>query len=282
MPFKRNVRRRMSTGRFRRSRFRRRGVRTIASTAQYGRPYGGVQFRTRKMRPRTFRKILWRDTIASSHYRSLGGVTITETGALGTTVGSGIVYCRPAITVEDSFIHTNPFWTTGGGLQILDQGAIASSFRGDLVIRGGIVRFTITNGDPVAADVPPYKVKVWCVWANTNPEATVLNNLQGNSRSLEWDPSIEPDFHDFGKVLFKREVNMLPGAQPFEVSHRLRVQKVDEATFQGVAASPTSLVDPAGSQLWWMWQAIPLAANATADALTVLLNFNLSFSGDVN
>jgi len=253
---------------------RRRWQRVIASTAQWGKPYGGLQFRKKRLSKRHYRSILWRDTVAKAHYRSYAHLALTSAGALPTGFGNGLVYMRPAITVDDAIWHTAPFWLSTGGAQQIDASTPVPLFRGDVTLRGGFSRLTTTNPDSGV----PVRIKVFGVWANQTPSTEITTRLHGNSFAMEWDPSVEADFYQFGRVIMRREVTLLPGAQPFEVSYRHRVQKIDQNTFIG--ENPFLLNVPAGSQLWWVWQMIPLVNNAAADAVSTLLSFNLSFSAD--
>lgn len=273
-PFKRSRFGRGSRGRgfFRK---RRRAIRNFANTAQWGKPSGQAQFRTRKLNKRRWRAILWRDTQSQPHYRSFAHLALSLVAGLTTGFGNGIVYLRPAITVEDQPYHTLPFWTTGGGAQPIDTGVPVPLFSGDVVQRGGMCRIVITNPDSAV----PVRVKVFGVWAREVPKLQVYANTHATVFSQEFDPSIVPDFHEFGSVMFRREVLLLPGAQPFEVTHRLKPQKHDQNVFMG----NTSLIvnsNPAGNQLWWCFQMVPQTSNAAVDNLSVLISFNLSFSAD--
>jgi len=253
---------------------RRRWNRVNASTAQWGKPYGGLQFRGRKLSKRRYRNVLWRDTIAKAHYRSYAHLALTSAGALPAGFGNGLTYMRPAITVNDAIWHTDPFWTAIGGAQSIDASVPVPLFRGDITLRGGFARFTTSNPDTGV----PVRIKVFGVWSNRNPSSEITTNLHGTSHAMEWEPSVEPDFSQFGRVILRREVTLLPGAQPFECSYRFRPQKIDQNVFIG--ENPFLLNVPGGNQLWWVWQMIPLVNNAAADAVSSLLSFNISFSAD--
>jgi len=260
-----------------RANFKRRNARRgrdYGSTAQWGKPTGFTQFRGRKLRPRQWRKILWRDTIAETKWRSIGAIGNSLIGAL-TGLGSGVVYLFPAVQndpVTQPFI-TQPFWTLTGGVQATDRGIVPPLFTGDLVLRGGFARISVVNPETI-----PIRVKVYAIWANKLPSLLVYNSTHNNLRNMEWDPSIEPDFNQFGKVIARREVMLLPGANPFEMIHRLKVQKIDQNVFTGESVPGTT--EPAGSQLWWGVQAVPLTTNPVSDNVQIIRSYNLSFTGD--
>lgn len=271
-PFKRARR----SGRFSKRRFggRRRFNRGYGNTGQWGRPSGFANFRARRVTRKQWRRILWRDSIQESHWRSFAHLAIANL-TISTGFGNGVVYMRPAITVENNPYHTLPFWTVAGGAQQLNEADAVPLFKGDITLRGGICRIVVTN-----SDIQPVRAKVWAIWAERTPSTNVYNLTNAVVRSQEFDPSVVPDFHLFGKVLYKKEVLLLPGQQPFEVVHRLKVQKIDQRDFNGEAASPGDLDEMAGSQLWWCWQLIPQTENTVADNYSALLSFNLSFVAD--
>ena len=189
------------------------------------------------------------------------------------------MYMRPAITVDDNYIVVNPFWTGAGGLRRVDRDFNIPGFHGDMVIRGGIIRFSLALN--TASETVPFKIKLYLVWAENSPSYYVYNNVHNTSRFLEWEPTAEPDFKDFGRVVMNRQVTLMGGAKPFEVVHRLKPWKVGEQEFVGAAPVIGTSI-PAGKQPWWMWQLIPLTDNAVADTVQTIISFNLSFAADAS
>jgi hypothetical protein len=192
-----------------------------------------------------------------------------------TVLGHGIAFANPAITVQRSPFHTQPFWIGTGGARGINANVAPPVFLGDIIIRGGICRFTISNPDTGI----PQLVKVWLVWAKPNPSKQVWTVIDQDEKDMEWDPTVEAEFGTkFGKVIFKREILMNPGVRPFTVVHRLKTQKIDQAVFNG----SDNITDDelAGNQPWWCWQMVPLVTNPGASPVTTLISFNLSFSGD--
>lgn len=264
----RNVRgRRTSTGRVRfsrarRSRFSRRAT-TITGQSGVGKSFG---YRSRRIRPRKWKRILWRDTLANSHYRSTFDITNSLAAPLATTAGA-IPYLIQALPPVG-------FWTVGGGVQQLDVGVGPPAFTGDLVIRGGMIRLGLANESTVEA----VRARVWLLKSNKNPDFSkvVVNPTLVSSM---WDPSLSPDFDEFGRVVLMREMTLLPVSNPLEIFYRLPVQKIDQAEY--LQTSPTII---GGSQYYWyvVVSRMTLVNNLVAPALRAVSSHSLSFSGDVN
>lgn len=234
--------------------------------------------RRRRFGARQFRRMLFTSTQNMPHYRSVAHLSATFTN-LGTSFGTGTVYLRPAITVDNAPNHANPFWTVPGGCQQLDIGVTPPDFRGDITIRGGTISLFIS---PVvtgtANSSPTCLVKVWLVWAKPIPDNNVRIAIEAQDRSIMWEPSSVAEFSDkFGRVVLYRESQMKQdGGDSMRITHLLHPQKLDQQTFNGVVSSSY----PAGSQFWWMWQVVPLVENLVADSVDVVTSFNLSFTGD--
>jgi len=259
-----------------RRKFGRKRPRTYTLTGDSGKVVGS-QFRGRKIGPARWRNKIWNDTLAKSHYRSLGQLAQNATAYLSSGFGKGNVKMIPMITVDDNYYHSNPFWISNGGARILDRDSSVPTFEGDLVIRGGLCRYTVTNPDGGV----PVLMRVYGVWANKNPNYDVYTGMESELHDLEWDPSINADFSSFGKIMFKKETLLLPGARPFSVVYRLRPQKIENQVFRGTSGVLLTSV-PAGAQPWWVYQMVPLINNASADDVISIISFNLSFSGDTD
>jgi len=257
--------------RFRRRAFRRRRT-GYASSSRWGRPYD-VGFRKRRMRPRTWRRLIFRDTEAKQHYRSAGsGNKPTVAPALGTPQ-VGAFWLIPALQTGVIFAPFHAagqlFWQTGGGAQDPDFGQAVPPFIGDIVLRGGIARLTVHNTENVVM-----RVKVYAIWAHERPSNLLYTTLNNTNGPVEYDPSISPDFATtFGKILYKKEV-IVPTQESYEIVHRFKPQKIDQERFAGEAGVP------AGSQLWWGVTVIPLDTNGIAATVQIVNSWNLSFTGD--
>jgi hypothetical protein len=162
------------------------------------------------------------------------------------------------------------FWAAAGGAQAVDTGVAVPSFDSDIVLRGGIARIHVMNPE----DDVPMRVKIYGVWAASRPSAAVYTAVHNQNRSLEWDPSIEADFHEFGKVLFVKEAMLANINETIECVYKFKPQKIDQHEHLGSATQPS------GNQLWWMVTIAPLTTNVISDLAPFVKSFNLSFVGD--
>lgn len=255
-------------------RFRRRGQRGQATTTRWGRP-NAINFRARRTGVRQWRRLIYRDTQAAAHYRSISQGVPNTTGAAIGGVASGSVYMVPALQVLAALspfqpFHTSVFWTVAGGLRDLDFGVTPPLFKGDITLRGGIARLFIGS----YPENVPLRVKVWAVWSKTQPDVDIYNAVNNTNQPTEWDPSTVPDFTTkFGKILYSKQA-LVPVGESFEIVHRFKPQKIDQVRFTGTA------LEPAGNQLWWMFQLVNLDANTLSDRITCVNSFNVSFSAD--
>jgi len=257
-PFMRSSRRR-STGRFKSTRRRRSGAtRSLTSrSSQFGKAaFNG--FRSRKVRTSTFRRWLWRDTAYKAHYRSVAALSAdvsTPNHTVQATWG----------TNRALFNGVGDFWTTAGGATPIDEGTTVPTFGETIVLRGGLARITFSSN----ATDDAVRIRCWAVWAKSNPALTISSPVP-----LEWDPSCWQDFARFGRVLDMREIMLIPGSRPFDMTWRYRPQKIDKEIFN------TSN----GNQLYWMYT-ISQTNNtegppATAEVVRVTVSYNTSFSAD--
>lgn len=259
---RRNVRRRLNFGARRVSR-RRRFARSRRNKTWTSQSATGNQFnyRTRRMRPRAWRRMLWRDTIGQQHYRSQGQGTGTLT--TGTSQGNGNVQI-----FNPTFIGvpgpTTAFWTATGGLQPTDAGAAVATFgASDLVIRGGRIGITISCPDAVTQEVA---CTIWVVRVQEDPNYTFVPTVQSYGGMIDSTPDFQKRV---GKVLYNKSA-ILSGAYPhMTLEHRLRVEKIDQEIFG------TEL----GSQIIFI---VSIANLQSADDLTLFTSVyhDLSFTGD--
>lgn len=213
------------------------------------------------------------------HYRSVGSGNIPITGpAIGTPNASG-VYMFPALQVVNGVFQ--PFHSSGAAFwqspyaQSIDANVTVPLFKGDIVLRGGIARLLI-GAYPENVN---FRVKVYAVWAKATPDPDVYTNTNNQTRGVEFDPSLIPDFATkFGKILYEKEA-MLPVGETFEIIHRFKPQKIDQNVYMG-QDNVAGADEPAGSQLWWMVIIVPLDVNGISAAVTCVNSFNLSFSAD--
>jgi len=209
---------RRRTVRSRRSRFPRRS-RNQTWTIQTAKGLG-QQYRTRRMKPRTWRAILWRDTMAKQHFRSIGngGVNITT----DTTAGQGLVQALYPTFVGNPG-PTTAFWTTTGGLVTPDTGASAITFgAGDMVIRGGRVGLTITVPDAVTDEIC---INIWVVKLTKRPDSGLLPTTWIYGSNLDYAPEFN---QQYGKILYSKRAIVNNSYPAFTLEHRLKVQKIDQ------------------------------------------------------
>lgn len=262
----------------RRKAFVRRGRKSTgyASTSRWGRPYSN-NYRGRRLSKRKWRSVIWRDTLASQHYRSIQSGLQPLTGPAIGTPNQAAVYLFPALQVTAGVFqqhHTvgSEFWISG--VQPPDIGAAVPLFRGEITLRGGIARLMV-GAYPENVIM---RIKVYAVWANKNPDKDVYGLINNTNVQVEWDPSVVPEFSTkFGKILYQREA-MVPVGESFEITHRFKPQKIDQAVYRG--APPAAGNEVAGNQLWWIVCIVPLDINGISGPVTCVNSFNLSFSAD--
>lgn len=248
----------------RRNRFSRRGGRTSTITGQSGvaKSFG---FRSRRVRPRVYRRMLWRDTLNATHYRSAFDIlNVNNAPATVTNANAALYQALPG----------NGFWLVSGGLQAYDTGITPPLFTGDITIRGGLIRCALAN-ESINDSV---RVKVYLIWANKNPDPAKV--VTGAALSTMADPSLFADFDEFGKVVMMREMTLLPLSNPVEIFHRLRVQKIDQGEY---LPNPGPVINSGGSQFYWYVLTSKMSSISVGVApVRIVTSHNLSFSADAN
>lgn len=245
-----------------RKRRSRRGKKTISWTSQTGSAQG-LQYKSRKISKRAWRRKLWNDTLAQQHYRSAGvgpNVVVSSTAQ-----GDGAVN-----VINPTFIGvpgpTTAFWTVTGGLQITDEGGTAVTFdETDLVIRGGRIGLTITCPDSITEELG---VTINVVRAFANPDYGLVTGTITYGSNLD----AAPDFNRrFGRVLYKKTAILSNTYSSVTLEHRMQVEKIDQETFGTVL----------GGQILFIVVVTPLQTSpAVAYQLPILTYHDMSFSGD--
>lgn len=241
-------------------RFRaRRGYGTKGWTMQTIRPYGN-KYKSRRLSRKAWRRVLWRDTLTDTHYRSVGnGSIVIATPAVQATSSVTVLY--PTFVGVPSL--TTAFWTATGGAQPHDTGVAVPTFIGDITLRGGVIGIVISVLDAVVLDVA---CTVFTVALAKNADVSKLpaTIVYGG------DASDAADFADFGRILDKKEYIMNYQNPSFTVERRLRVQKIDQEQWA------TKL----GQQIVFVVQLANLQSGAAVNVQTTTYH-NLSFSADV-
>jgi len=247
-------------------RFRRRGTRSSAFTDYKGN-VSSFGFRGRKMRPTLYRRMLYNDTIAKNHYRSLLSETSTTATEAGNALGLAYVFLPQ---MDQIGANNMAFWDTGVAQTDLSISP-PTVWAGDIIQRGGAVKCQIFN--PSNTDSVGFKL--FTVKTVKNPDLTLFPNASQVPRM--WDPSTIPDFaRKVGKVLNSREgtIRVLSSSS---VEYKLRVSKIDQDDFRTGAAAPFTLVG--GNQIIFVLALYNLSIN-TAINCVVNVSCSISFSAD--
>lgn len=190
-----------------------------------------------------------------------------------TALQSSAIFLFPALSPGTTF-HSftalaDAFWRPNGGAQDPDWATAIPSITGDIVLRGGIARLSVTNTEDCIL-----RVKIFAVWSLARPWQTLYTTLNNTNGPYEWDPSAVPDFATrFGKIMYMKQAMIQP-RECMEVVHRFKPQKIDQKRFLGDVDSPM------GSTLWWMLSLTAMEANLISASVIVVNSWNLSFSGD--
>ena len=255
--------------RFKRRRFgrmarrgRRTGGRTTSYTSQASRA-STFGFRSRRIRPRRYRQMLWRDSAMKTHYRSYLAQSDTFLTS-GLTTQCRVFYYP---TIE----FGARFWTAAGGAVGVDTAVAVPTFQDDIILRGGVISLTIGNDNQ--GSLTDIRVRLWLIVSDQTPGigATVPPNGSGGTAtnfSRDWDPSLVADSHkEFAKRIVLQREAFVQNGETLVVRHRLRTQKIDQEDY---------LDD--NNKLFWVVAVSPNVG--VANDFTCTASYNLSFSGD--
>lgn len=238
--------------------------REFATTSQWGKPFTTAYRRGRGSR-RAYRSSLYNTTKFKPHYRSTfeGSGTITT----GTSVETATYHLHRALFNPGSRGGGAPFFSVLGGAQPLDTGIGVPVFDGDIVLRGGIARVALFNRGPTAC-----RVDIIGIWSNAHPKDIFSTD---GTFPVEWDPSLFPEFNQFGTVISRKEM-ILNANGTILVSHKFRPQKLDQGKFIGTDGITGDV--PSANTLFWMIKATPM--DVVASDLVYVTSFSVSFCGD--
>lgn len=211
-------------------------------------------FRRRRFNARKFRRTIFRNSQYSTHYRSIGSVS----GSQSTPVGSS--------TVNTGFLGAldngaGAFWTSAGGLQPVDTGIAVPLFKGDITVRGGVIGFRVYNDGAY-----PMQVKLWLVMTK-DTWVTNSGNYSLTGVPLSWDPSVVPDFRRDLSFIKSWEFN-IHQLDMNSIEFRIRPMKVDENRWSSDVA-----------RLYWLFT-IGDGDVAGQDNARIVSYFNISLSAD--
>ena len=257
--------------RFKRRRFgrmARRGRRSGRSTTAYtseAAKANSFGFRSRRVRPRAYRKMLWRDSAMKSHYRSVLALSDPFTTVAG-TISSQVFYYP---TME----FGARFWTPAGGAIPIDTAVTVPNFQDDIILRGGMLSMNVCNTGVGGIESGDINVTVYLIISDELPSIGALIPPDGSTGSTatfsrDWDITCVPDSK---RVFAKRTLLMrnalLKPLDSVKVMHRLRVQKIDQQDY---------LND--NNKMYWV---VKVSSNhGNTDGYRVTASYNLSFSGD--
>lgn len=245
----RNVRRK--TGFKRRA--RRSSGRTQSITSKSGFTKSLGTFRAKRLKRRAYNHLLWNSTLFKTHYRSVAATS----GTIPTLASASqwTISQVPALRYS-----VNDFFTSAGG-GIDPDGATLSKFASEtIVIRGGLITFSVANTSGV---IQPVKVQVFLVKTSLDFDPAFIPT----SATLGWDPSCAVAFKDkVGKIILKREMILEDGGG-MDISWRVPIQKLNQEAY----------VQERGT---YMWIFLVNSQLGVVDAFDYAATYNLSFSGD--
>jgi len=124
-----------------------------------------------------------------------------------------------------------PFWTAAGGLQLHDTGVAASTFIGDIIIRGGRWNIEVYNASLTANDI---KVRAFLFTTVPTPNFA----FEPVTAPILWDPTASPDFIDkIGKPYKTMEV-IIESGHSWSFGGTIKLQKIDQVTYGGEGKVP--------------------------------------------
>lgn len=251
--------------RYGRRRMRRGGRRETATTSQWGRPFTTRLTRGRRGTRSSYHRSLYNTTKFKAHYRSTEETSLIVTTPA--TVEAAAVHIQRALFTSGARGGGNAFWTAAGGALPIDAGVVVPPFDANIIIRGGIARCEVYNGA-----VESVRVDIFSVWTNAHPLDEFATDFTVSS---EWDPTLQPDFQRFGKVINRKTMFLEPKGSIL-VTHRFKTQKLDTPQFIGLDGITSDT--PSGKTLFWFIKVLPCAVLATP--VIVKTSWNISFCGD--
>lgn len=222
---------------------------------------GGLRFKRKSFRPRSFLRTAYKASEGQTKYRSAASATINATvpTALGT--------CN---MIPAQALQTNFMFTTGG--LVLGSGTVTSddSWAPKLMIRGGTLSIMFANRLANATNV---KIKVWlCHARNVDPGVLNAAFAQSGASSMV-DPTCLFGWEKVIRAPIFNAEKILELGDSWTVEHRLRPFMYSQWQEQQVGAT-TSLP-------WWIFTVEPCQVAAAA-AVDVVYGHNMSFAGDLN
>lgn len=240
------VRTTYSKNRYRRSYRQRYGNRSRnAVMVTNGLRGGGLNYRSRKVSSRMWKKKLWDNTLQSDHYRS--------------AQSSPQVLTTPANRAAGQWFSArcfNPtFYLPAGGAYPPVTGT--SDFTRTITIRGGKVTLRGFNNSVDACLVKVFLMRT--ILGGTLPASSI--------QPVAWDPTMDPNFRKDFKI-YKQWSFAIGVQESFSLEHRLGISSYD------------TIIGP--NQYVWNWgiHLVNMRSNAAVQ-FEFLFGHNISFSGDL-
>jgi len=270
-PKKRIIRRRN----FRRT-FRRNAVTTSSRSINPRQPFKII---ARKLRKRTYRSLLWRDTMFKTHYRSI------RTSALTITTPNSNTAQRVGLSQCFDVNDLTTFWRTAGGLEDANYGVTVPWAAGagpnpeSITIRGGRIWISFNNRSTATETI---RVRVQLIFLrsqsrnysdamDSNTWTDYMNNILagGGIKPIGWDIVGAPDFSQYMyRPVLDKYMDLRPD-DSLDVYWKIKPVKIDTAAFtRGGGWFP----------VWIYYVSTHYDDNLAADNVRVQLGHNISFA----
>jgi len=215
---------------FKKRRMARRQKKNFTMTSRNTAPTD-LKRRGKRMSSRTWRNLLWKDTILDEKYKA--------TFSFASTVTSPADQLNQTAVIIEMFDNTNPPWTTGGGLIRSGPGAAVSLTPKSVVFRGGQLDIDLGNS---LTTVEALELRVQLVYPKQ--EATRYNSVvRTNVPLIDYVtalPGTTPkgtsyqDLNDWSQFFHPPVMDksiILQSGEFARFSHKLKIKKVDADHF---------------------------------------------------
>lgn len=219
---------------------------------------GGIGFRSKKISPKKWRRMLWNDTLMMTHYRSNLAVQYTVSTANNNV--SSNTFQIPALRPANV-----QFYIAGGGAIAPDTTQPLPLFTGNLTIRGGIIGCRLCNTlDTIVTSQNSLQGTVFLIKTTRNYTPT----LMPANVPIGFDTSLVQDFATvIGRIVYKKQF-LLRENDSAEIEYRLKTRRIDIGDY---------VLDR--NQFVWVLLVSNLD-NVTPRALSFSSYHNISFSGN--
>lgn len=238
--------------------------------------------RARKLRKRALRRLLWRETLTSEHYKSISS---DNSAVLNTPTNTGqINWIR-----RDALNHTagNEFWKTAGGCQDPSFGVVTNWMAAPgagifdpvrAVIRGGRLWISLANPDPV--DTVQVRVQLAFIrQQQRNAADGAASNtyvdwenaiIAGGSRPFGWQIFEVPDASEYIYRPVLDKTFDLKASDDVFIAWKIKPVKLDCRQFQNGGGS--------WFPMWFIYAGQRINNTVGAVTMNVLHGHNLSFA----